>query len=76
MYEYSIDADWVADSNDDECEGSFSLTEINESDNDFYIPNVSVSKKGNNGDKARSILKKCLRQEVIKLLEGFSEEIR
>lgn len=76
VYEYDIDCDWIAESETDECEGNFSLTEINESDFDFHIPNVGLTKKGEIGEKARQLLKKCLKDEVIKLLGGFSEEIR
>ena len=52
------------------------MTEINESDNDFNIVSVTVTKKGENGEKMKNLLKKCLREEVIKILEGFSDEIR
>lgn len=76
VFEYAIDADWIAESESDECEGMFSLTEINESDWDFHLPSITLSKKGQNGDKARGILKKCLKDEVIKLLSTFADEIR
>lgn len=76
VFEFAIDADWIAESESDECEGMFSLTEINESDWDFHLPSVTLSKKGQIGDKARGILKKCLKDEVIKLLGTFAEEIR
>ena len=56
VFEYAIDADWIAESESDECEGMFSLTEINESDWDFHLLPVTLSKKGLIGDKAKAIL--------------------
>lgn len=76
VYEYAIDADWIGESDADECEGSFKITEVNESDFDFYIPSITLSKAGKIGDKARGLLKKSLKDEIIKALKGFTEEIR
>lgn len=46
VYEYSLEADFDAVSNDDECSGNFKLTEINETDFDFHVPHVSITKQG------------------------------
>ena len=76
VYEYSVDADWIAESDADECQGSFKITEINESDFDFYIPSITISKSGKIGDKARGLLKKCLKDEVIKVIKDLTDEVR
>ena len=47
------------------------MIEINESDLDFVIKNLKVTKKGKIGNKARSILKKCLKDEIGKRVGGL-----
>ena len=54
----------------------FSLTEINESDWDFHVVKVTLSKKGQIGEKAQGILKKSLKEEVKNRLSTFADEIR
>jgi hypothetical protein len=36
-YEYSCEVDWRADTDADECDGTFKLADINESDTDFEV---------------------------------------
>lgn len=43
---------------------------------DFHVTNVNVSKKGEIGDKARQLLKKNVKKEIEKKLEGLLDEIR
>ena len=75
-YEYSIDADFDAVTDDDECSGNFKITEINETDFDFHIPSVGITKSGNKiGAKAKELIKKCLKDEVIKTIRTLTEEI-
>lgn len=60
-FEYYLDADFVAESNTKECQGSFKVTEINESDFDFHIPSITITKDGEIGDQVKFILKKNLK---------------
>lgn len=61
---------------DDECSGSFKITEINETDFDFHIPFVGINKAGKSiGGKAKELVKKCLKDEVIKAIRTLTEEI-
>ncbi len=47
------------------------MVEINESDLDFVIKSLSLTKKGEIGNKARGILRKCLKDEIIKLVKNL-----
>lgn len=76
VYEYALEADFVAESDSKECSGSFKVTEINESDFDFHIPNISISKDGEIGEKVKFLLRKNLKQEIEKSIENLQEEIR
>merc|ERR1712023_173702 len=39
-YEYSCEIDWRADTDADECDGTFKLADINESDHDFEVSGI------------------------------------
>jgi len=71
VYEYSVDADFLGECGEHECEGTFKLTEINESDFDFHIPHLSCSKDGTIGEKAVSLLKRSLKDEVINAIRNL-----
>lgn len=76
VFEYQIEADFDGVSEDDECSGSFKLTEINETDFDFHVPHIGLTKQGTNvGPKAKELLRKCLKDEVIKAIRTLKEEI-
>ena len=49
------------------------MVEINESDLDFQITNLNITKKGSIANKAKSILKKSLRDEIVKLLKDLTQ---
>ena len=36
-YEYSMEVDWAGETSADDCDGSFKVSEINESDFDFEV---------------------------------------
>lgn len=74
-YEYSCELDWRADTDADECDGNFKLADINESDNDFEISGLSCKNEGEIGPKAKGILKKVLRDELIKLFQPLNTEV-
>ncbi len=76
MFEYAIDCDFKAETEDDECEGNFKIGEINESDFDIVVSKINLTKKGEIGNKARSVLKKCLKDEIIKKISTLLDEIR
>ena len=76
IFEYSAEIDFRGETDSSECEGSFKLSEINESDMDFHITNVNVTKKGEIGDQAKMVLKKNVRKEIENKLTGLLEEIR
>ena len=48
-----MDCEFRGETDSDECEGNFKVIEINESDLDFRITNLNITKKGEIGDKAR-----------------------
>jgi activator of HSP90 ATPase len=76
VYEYQLEADFDAVTENDECSGNFKLTEINETDFDFHIPHIGLTKHGEKiGPKAKDLMKKCLKDEVIKAIRNLKEEI-
>ena len=75
-FEYSLEADFVAEKDTKECSGSFKATEINESDFDFHIPTISITKDGEIGEQVKHILWKSLREEIKKSIDGLLDEIR
>lgn len=74
-YEYNAEIDWKCDTAADECEGSFKLADINESDHDFEISNLTCKTEGEFAAKAKSILKKVLKDELIRLFKPLNQEI-
>ena len=71
-----MEADFDGVTEDDECSGSFKLTEINETDFDFHVPHIGLTKQGNSvGPKAKELLRKCLKDEVIKAIRTLKDEI-
>lgn len=36
-YEYNFEVDWKADTDADECDGNFKVSDVNESDTDFEV---------------------------------------
>ena len=75
VYDYEIECDWLGVSTSDECEGTFKIVEINESDFDFEIISLGVTKEGKIGSKAKAILRKCLKDEVISLVKNITTEL-
>ena len=71
MFEYQLEADFAAEKDSEEVSGSFKITEINESDFDFHIPSISISKESNFGDQVKIILKKNLKQEIINAIQNL-----
>ena len=63
-YEYSMEVDFIAENDTKECTGSFKISEINESDFDFNILQISITKDAEIGDKVKDILRKNLKQEI------------
>lgn len=74
-YEYNCEIDWKAETEADDCDGNFKLSDINESDHDFEISNLTCKNEGEIGGKARGILKKCLRDELIKIFKPLNQEV-
>lgn len=80
-YEYSCEIDWRADTAADECDGSFKVSDINESDTDFevgssdQISGLSCKNEGEIGAKARGVLKKLLKDELIKMFKPLNQEV-
>lgn len=66
----------MAETEADECNGTFRVQDINAEEMDFEIPSLKLENKGDIGAKARKILKKgSLRDELIKLFKPLREEI-
>lgn len=75
-YEYEAEVDWMADSEADECNGTFRVQDINAEEMDFEIVSLKLENSNTIGSKARRILKKgCLKDELIKLFKPLREEI-
>jgi hypothetical protein len=51
------------------------VVEINESDLDFEVTSINITKEGKIGAKARQILKNCLRNEIIVLIKDLTSEL-
>ena len=75
VYELNADLEWNAESDVDECAGSCKITDINESDLDFEVTDFSVKAESDFARKARALLKKCLKDEVIKLVKDFRDDL-
>lgn len=75
IYEYELEAEFRAESEVDECTGNFRVTDINESDLDFEVVSINLTKEGSVGNKARTILKKCLKDELIKLVRNMTSDL-
>jgi activator of HSP90 ATPase len=75
VFEYELNLEFRGESESDECEGKVEINEINESDLDFNIVSVNMTKNGNIGHKCRNIMKKNFRDEVIKLVKNLKDEI-
>ena len=75
IYEYEMECEWRAESTADECEGNFKIVDINESDLDFEVTSVGLTKENKIGGKARTILKKCLKDAVLPLLKDLTAEL-
>ena len=75
IYEFNVDAQFRGETAVDECEGSFKVNDINESDTDFEIASLSITKQGKIGAKAKMIMKKCLRDELIKCVEHMTNDL-
>ena len=59
----------------EECEGTFKLSDLNESEMDFEIESISLTQAGVMGKKVRSILKRCLQDEMINLFKDMRGDL-
>ena len=75
IYEYELGLEFRGETDSDECEGKVEINEINESDLDFNVYSVNMTKTGAIGGKVRKIMKKNFRDEVIKLVKDLRAEI-
>merc|ERR1711976_217473 len=72
IYEYELNLEFRGETDSDECNGKVEINEINESDLDFNIFGINITKSGEHiGPKCRSIMKKNFRDEVIKLVKNL-----
>lgn len=75
IYELEVEADWRGETDADECEGNFRLVDVNESDLDFEVAAVNVTKENKIGGKAKAVLRKCLKDALIPLFKPFTAEL-
>lgn len=75
IYEYELGLEFRGETDSDECEGKVDINEINESDLDFNVYSVNMTKAGSIGGKVRKIMKKSFRDEVVKLVKDLRAEI-
>lgn len=75
IYEFELEGEFRAESDVDECSGNFKVNDINESDLDFEVVSVNITKEGAIGSKARTILKKCLKDELVKLVKNMTADL-
>ena len=76
IYEYELECDWRGETLADECEGNFKIVDINESDLDYEVLTINLTKESKIGGKAKTILKKCLKDAVMPLLKGLTGELQ
>lgn len=74
-YEYELEVEWQADTDADECSGTFKVSEINESDMDFEVSGLTCKNEGELWNRARPILKKTLKDELISLFKPMNQEV-
>ena len=75
VYEYELEVEFRAETQVDDCEGNFRVVEINESDLDFEVPSITITKEGKIGAKARQVLKQALKGEIAGLVKDLKEEL-
>ena len=75
IYEYELEGEFRAESDVDECSGNFRVNDINESDLDFEVVAINITNEGSIGGKARGLLKKCLKDELIKLVRDMTSDL-
>ena len=75
VFEYEVECSFRGETQTDDCEGNFRVNDINESDLDFEISSINITKENKIGGKARQILKQCLRNEIILLVKDMREQL-
>ena len=66
----------MAETEADECSGTFRVQDINAEEMDFEIVSLKLDNAGDIGSKARRILKKgSLKDELVKLFKPMRDEI-
>ena len=67
-YQFECDIEWRVESKTQEDKGSFHVTDINEAELDFEINALTCANDTAIGPKARGIMKKCAKDEMLLLL--------
>ena len=75
IFELAADVDWRAESDVDECEGSAKLNDINESDFDFTVDDITAKGEGDFPKKAKTLVKKFLKDEVINSIRDLRNDL-
>lgn len=75
VYEYELEVEFRAESQVDETEGNFRVNDINESDLDFEVAAINITKESKISGKARQVLKQALKEQISGLVENLTAEL-
>jgi len=75
-YNFDTDLEWRCEGQTLECDGSFHISDINQEDMDFEITALTVAHDSDIGPKARNVLKKCAKDELIQLFRPLNDELK
>jgi len=76
-YEFEFELEWEAENEIDSAEGNFKIIELSESDfDDVQITSIHAKESTQISDKAREIIRKHFKKELIEnILKNFNEEL-
>merc|ERR1712159_73676 len=74
-FNFDSDVEWFCESSSGEAEGSFHISDINQAELDFEINQITVSNDREIGGKARTILKKVAKDELIQFIKPLNDEL-
>lgn len=64
-YEFEMEVEWSAENEVDSCDGTFKLTELNETDlDDFQVTGIHVKESTQISDKSKELIRKHFKKEL------------
>ncbi|KRW99213.1 Activator of Hsp90 ATPase, N-terminal [Pseudocohnilembus persalinus] len=74
-YDFEVQIEWTAKSQDDVAEGTYTMKDINPFDNDYEIDSIKISEKSGISDQAKKIIQKQMVGKYVETMSHFVDDI-